>query len=73
MTYAEVKWEHKIDVSFDRRLLYRTADLRSKKLIGDRQFSTDLSWVVELGYLYSSDCPKPRTMSGYSLMREMAA
>jgi len=26
-----VNWEHKIDVIFDRRLLYRTADLRSKK------------------------------------------
>jgi len=38
-----------MDVILDRRLLYSTADLRSKKLIGDRRFSTDSSWVVGLG------------------------
>lgn len=47
ITYAEVKWEHKIDVIFDCRLLYSAAVLRSKKLIGDRQFSVDSGrdWV----------------------------
>jgi hypothetical protein len=34
VTYADVKWEHKRDVIFDRRLLYNTAPLRSRKLIG---------------------------------------
>lgn len=46
ITYAEVKWEHKRDVIFDRRLLYNTALLRSRKLIGgDRRLKrTGLGW-----------------------------
>jgi hypothetical protein len=46
ITYADVKWEHRRDVIFDRRLLYKTALLRSRKLIGGdgRLKRTGLGW-----------------------------